>query len=130
MVCVPLGGMVALKEFYLDESLDWDVHIYKEWNSYLIKDTVTDEDLVEVIKGKGHCSMTGSDDSPEFKVLRNQLEDEGYIHCQRSWWNGDRVLQAFKLNGITFKKHDQFSCGAAMKHHLRFTRKRREQKTK
>lgn len=120
---------MALKQFYLDESLAWDVTIHREWNSYLIKDTVTNEDLIEVIKGKGKCSMTGSDDGPEFKALRNQLEQQGYIQCQRSWWNGDRVLKSFKLNGITFRKHDQFSCGAAMKHHLRFTRKHHEQKT-
>jgi hypothetical protein len=129
MVCVSLGGMVALKQFYLDESLDWNVSTYKEWNSYLAKDVVTSEDLVEVIKGKGHCSITGDDDGPEFKALRNQLEADGYIRCERSWWNGDRVLRAFKLNGVTFRKHDQFSCGAAMKHHLRFTRKHHEQKT-
>jgi hypothetical protein len=121
--------MVALKEFYLDESLDWNVTTHKEWNSYLIKDVVTDEDLVEVIKGKGQCSITGDDDGPEFKALRNQLEADGYIRCERMWWNGDRVLRAFKLNGVTFRKHDQFSCGSAMKHHLTFTRTRREQKT-
>jgi hypothetical protein len=121
--------MVALKQFYLDESLDWEVTTYKEWNSYLVKDVVTDEDLLEVIKGKGKCSMTGSDDGPEFKALRNQLEELGYIQCERGWWNGDRVLRAFRLNDITFRKHDQFCCGAAMKHHLSFTRKYREQET-
>lgn len=96
---------------------------------YLNKDTVTNEDLVEVIKGEGECGSLSSDDGPEFKALRNQLENQGYIQCQRSWWNGDRVLRAFKLNGVTFRKHDQFSCGAAMKHHLKFTREYREQKT-
>lgn len=126
MVCISLGRMVALKQFYLDEDLDWEVTTYKEWNSYLVKDVVTDEDLLEVIKGKGKCSMTGSDDGPEFKALRNQLEADGYIQCQRSWWNGDRVLKPFKLNGITFRKQEQFSCGAAMKHHLQFTRRYNE----
>ena len=120
-----MGGVVALKEFYLDKSLDWHLVIHHEWNSFLIKDTVTNEDLVEVIKGHGQCSSTGSDDGPEFKALRNQLEAEGYIHCQRSWWNGDRVLKPFKLNGFRFSKDEQFACGAALKFHIEFTRRRK-----
>lgn len=118
--------MVALKHFYLDETLDWEVYIHQTWNSYLSKDVLTNEDLAEVLKGGGYCASYSSDDSPEFKALRNQLEAEGYIQCQRMWWNGDRVLKAFKLNDITFRKHEKFSCGAAMKHHLQFTRKYNE----
>lgn len=114
---------MALKEFYLDENLDWDISIQKYWNSYLVKETVTNDDLVEVIKGNGQCGSVSNDDGPEFKALRNQLEELGYIRCERMWWNGDRVLRAFKLNGVTFKKHDQFGCGSAMKHHLQFARK-------
>jgi hypothetical protein len=114
--------MVALKQFYLDETLDWEVHIHRQWNSYLDKDVVTNEDLVEVLKGKGACAMMSNDDAPEFKALRNQLEELGYIECQRRWWNGDRVLRAFCLNGVTFRKHDQFCCGTAMKLHLKFAR--------
>jgi hypothetical protein len=121
--------MVALKQFYLDESVDWEVHIHQQWNSYASKDVITNDDLVDLLKGGGYCASFSSDDSPEFKALRNQLEELGYIHCERRWWNGDRVLRAFQLNGITFRKHDQFSCGAAMKHHLSFTRKYNEQET-
>ena len=120
-----MGGVVALKEFYLDESLDWHPVIRHEWNSFLTKDTVTNEDLVEVIKGHGRCSSIGNDDGPEFKALRNQLEAEGYIECQRSWWNGDRVLKPFKLNGFRFSKDEQFFCGAALKFHIEFMRKRK-----
>ena len=122
-MCISLGGVVALKEFYIDESLEWHVTTYRKWNSYLVKEVVTDEDLVEVIKGHGDCSITGSDDGPEFKALRNQLEAEGYIECQRSWWNGDRVLKPFRLNGLRFKKGEQFSSGAALKFHMEFLRK-------
>lgn len=114
---------MAIKKFELDESLEWHLATYEEWNSYLNQDVVTDEDLVEVLKGKGKCSMTGSDDGPEFKALREQLETLGYIRIQRSWWNGDRVLKPFMLNGITFRKDTQFSSGAAMKMHLEFARK-------
>ena len=117
---------MALKQFYLDEMLDWEVTVRKEWNSYLSKEVVTDEDLVEVIKGNGECSSTGSDDGPEFKELRNQLEELGYITCERMWWNGDRVVKPFQLNGLRFKKNTQFSCGAALKSHLEFLRKHPE----
>jgi hypothetical protein len=120
----PLGGVVAIKEFYLDESLEWDVTTHRTWNSYLSKEVVTDEDLIEVIKGHGECSMGGSDDGPEFKALRNQLEELGYITCERGWWNGDRVVKPFKLNDLTFKKGEQFSSGAALKFHMGFLRKR------
>ena len=120
---------MALKEFYLDESLAWDITTYQEWNSYLVNDaTVTDDALVELIKGKGKCSITGSDDGPEFKALRNQLEADGFIECQRSWWNGDRVLKPFVLNGHKFKKYEQFSCGAALKLHIDFARSYKKKK--
>jgi hypothetical protein len=115
--------MVALKQFYLDETLDWEIYIHRQWNSYANKDIISDDDLVELLKGGGHCASFSSDDAPEFKALRNQLEADGYIRCERMWWNGDRVLRAFQLNGVTFRKHDQFCCGSAMKHHLSFTRK-------
>ena len=115
--------MVALKNFELDESLEWHPATYKEWNSYLTKKNVTAEDLVEVLKDKGNCSMAGSDDSIEFKALREQLGKLGYIQIQRRWWNGDRVLKPFMLNGVKFKKDTQFSSGAAMKIHLEFARK-------
>ena len=109
--------------FELDESLDWHPHYHRQWNEHLTKDTVTNEDLVKVLQGKGNCSVMGSDDSEEFKALRNQLEAEGYIRCERGWWNGDRVLKTFFLNGVRFDCDDQFASGAAMKLHLQFSRK-------
>jgi hypothetical protein len=109
--------------FDLDESLDWHPFYRKEWNNYADKDTVTNEDLVKVLQGKGNRSVMFSDDSEEFKTLRNQLEADGYIQCQRNWWNGDRVLKTFFLNGVRFDADDQFASGAAMKLHLQFARK-------
>ena len=58
--------------------------------------------------------VTGSDDHPLFKELRNTLEREGYIVCQRSWWNGDRVIKTFSLNGVVFVEGGTFWCGSAM----------------
>ena len=109
--------------FELDESQDWHPYYHRQWNVYTDKDTVTNEDLVKVLQGKGNCSVMGFDDSEEFKALRNQLEAEGYIQCQRNWWNGDRVLKLFFLNGVRFNADEQFSSGAAMKLHLQFARK-------
>ena len=123
MVCISLGGVVELKNFELDEFLDWHPNTYTEWNTHLNKEVITDEDLLEVLKGKGNCSSMGSDDGPEFKKLREHLGQVGYIRIQRGWWNGDRVLKPFKLNGVKFEADDQFSCGAAMKFHLEFARK-------
>ena len=71
----------------------------------------------------GSAVSIGSDDGPEFKALRNQLEELGYIKCQRGWWNGDRVVKPFQLNGLKFKKNEQFLSGAAMKSHLEFLRR-------
>ena len=109
--------------FELDETLEWHPHYHKQWNDYTNKDTVSDEDLVKVLQGKGNRSVMGTDDSDGFNALRNQLEAEGYIQCQRSWWNGDRVLKTFFLNGVRFDRDDQFASGAAMKLHLQFARK-------
>ena len=109
--------------FELDENLEWHPYYHRQWNDYADKDTVTNEDLVKVLQGKGNRSVMGTDDSEEFKALRNQLEAEGYIQCQRNWWNGDRVLKTFFLNGVRFDVDDQFASGAAMKLHLQFARK-------
>lgn len=109
--------------FELDETQDWHPSFHRQWNEYLVKETVTDEDLIKALKGLGNRSIMGTDDSEEFKALRNQLEAEGYIRCERTWWNGDMVLKTFFLNGVRFDPDDQFPSGAAMKLHLKFARK-------
>jgi hypothetical protein len=53
-------------------------------------------------------------DHPEFTKLREQLGAEGYILIERSWWNGDRVLKPFTLNGWKFKEGNQFPCASAL----------------
>ena len=57
---------------------------------------------------------TRSIDHPKFTMLRNKLEDGGYIETQRGWWNGDIVLKSFVLNDMKFKKGDVFWCGSAL----------------
>jgi len=53
-------------------------------------------------------------DHPKFTELRDKLESEGYIKTERLFWNGDRVLKPFYLNGTKFNKGQQFSCASAL----------------
>ena len=104
--------------FEIDLEYVTDVTIRQEWNMHTNKDTITDEDLVEVLKGRGSCSSTHSEDHPEFARLRDQLGELGYISIERGWWNGDRVLKSFTLNGVAFEPGEQFCSAAPMKFHL------------
>ena len=76
---------------------------------------VSGEDLVIILKRNPTATITGSDDHPEFKLLRDRLESEGYISCQRTYWNGDRVLKPFQLNEWSFKTGDRFLSAGALR---------------
>ena len=110
-------------DFYIDKVYLTDVVVRTEYPCYNNRTDLTAEELILVIKHPSPSVSIGTKDHPEFNRLREQLERDGYIQVQRGWWNGDRVLKPFSLNGVKFKKHDQFSCAAAMKHHLEFQRK-------
>jgi len=69
-------------------------------------------DLFKRIIFKGESF--GTKDHPEFTKLRNRLSKMGYILMETSYWNGDIVLQPFKLNKINFKKGEQFPCASAL----------------
>lgn len=119
--------MPRLREFYIDEEYLCDVTIYKEWNLYTKNGRKpTQKEMLEILKGKGWCSVTGTEDHPEFARLRNELEQLGYITTERSWSNGDRVIKAFKLNGRILSRGEKFSCAAAMGCHVRFRQSRPE----
>jgi hypothetical protein len=107
----------------IDPAFLTSVTIHNEWSMFKNKTKLTDDELVKILKGEDRCSSTSSDDHPEFKKVRNQLEKEGYINTWRSCWNGDRVTKAFTFNGAKFKKGEQFPCGAAMAGHLKFIKK-------
>jgi hypothetical protein len=109
--------------FKIDENSVCDIIIKKEWSMYANQKTLTNEELIKVIKGLDRCSSITNDDHPEFKALREKLGDLGYISIERGWWNGDRVLKPFTLNGAKFKKGDKFVSGAAMKWELEHRRK-------
>lgn len=119
--------MPKLREFFIDEAYLTDVTIHKEWNWYT-KDgrEPTSDELLKVLAGQGKCSMTGSEDHPEFTKLRNDLERLGYIETNRNCWNGDRVIKSFKLNGYIARKNWRFSCASAMGNHFKVLRSRPE----
>jgi hypothetical protein len=104
--------------FEIDPEYVTDVTIHRTFYRHAGKPTLTNEELIEVIKDPVVGSMHGSEDHPEFARLRDQLEQLGYIRCERNWSNGDRVLKSFSLNGVAFEPGEQFCCAAAMKFHL------------
>lgn len=104
-----------LKQFYIDEQYITDVTVHTEYDYVKDRNNPTHEDLIKILKGYDKGSSTYSKDHDEFTKLRNQLESEGYIKCERGWWNGDRVLKPFILNEWKFKKNHSFPCAAAMR---------------
>ena len=95
-----------------------DIAITKTFYRHANKSMLTNEELIEVIKNPVSSSTYNTEDHPEFARLRDQLEAQGYIRCERNWSNGDRVLKPFSLNGVAFESGEQFCCAAAMKFHL------------
>jgi hypothetical protein len=104
-----------LKQFYIDESFITDVTVRTEYDYVKDRNNPTHEDIIKILKGYDKGYSISSKDHDEFTKLRNQLEAEGYIKTQRSWWNGDRVLKPFYLNGWKFKKNHKFPCASALK---------------
>jgi len=111
--------------FEIDPAALTEVTDHQEWGAYdhIPAAELTAEQFVKILRGLDRCSSTSSRDHPEFAALRDRLEALGFIKCQRQWWNGDRVLRPFQLNGIEFRPNEQFPCGAAMRLHLEFKRK-------
>jgi hypothetical protein len=95
-----------------------DVSVTQTYYRHADKESLTNEELIEVIKNPVSSSTYSTEDHPEFARLRNQLEAQGYIRCERNWSNGDRVLKSFSLNSVAFEPGEQFCCAAAMKFHL------------
>ena len=56
----------------------------------------------------------GFKDHPKFTELRDKLESQRYIETERNFWNGDRVLKPFYLNGKKFNFGEKFPCAAAL----------------
>jgi hypothetical protein len=101
--------------FTIPEEYITDVQVREQYDYIKDRNNPTHEDLIKILKGYDKGFSTYSKDHDEFTKLRNQLEAKGYIECQRSWWNGDRVLKPFYLNGWRFKKGHKFPCASALK---------------
>jgi hypothetical protein len=112
-----------LVQYNINEKFLTDVTVRIEHNPYAGRTDLTDQDLIEAIKYNNTSFSISHEDHDEFTVLRNQLEQQGYIRCQRQWVNGDRVLKSFKLNEWTFKKGQNFPCAAALGCSMRTARK-------
>ena len=104
-----------LREFFIDEQYITDVTVRTETSLLKNPDDPTPEDLIKILRGQDKMISISNKDHDEFTKLRNQLEELGYIKTERSWWNGDRVIKGFKLNGLPLKKGERFYCAAAMK---------------
>jgi hypothetical protein len=104
-----------LKEFFIDDQYITDEMIRNEYDFIEDRSNTTHEDLIKILKGHDKSYSISNKDHDEFTKLRNQLESLGYIKIQQGWWNGDRVVKSFKLNGWTFRKGHKFPCAAAMR---------------
>jgi hypothetical protein len=107
-----------LKEFFIADQYITDVTVRTEHDFIKDRKNLTHEDLIKILKGYDKSISISNKDHDEFTKLRNQLEELGYIKTERGWWNGDRVLKSFKLNGWTMRKGHKFPCAAALRNSI------------
>jgi hypothetical protein len=117
-----------MQEFFIDPEYLTDMHVTSYYKKYQDRDHLTHDELIDALKNSSESMIFSTKDPPEFTHLREQLEREGFIRVEHCWSNGDRVLKPFRLNGVKFKRHEQFGCAAAMKHHLEFEQQRQQKK--
>jgi hypothetical protein len=118
----------GVAEFEIDPAYFSEVIDRREWGAYdhIPPEELTAEQVMKILRGLDRCSSTGSRDHPEFAALRDRLEAEGFIECQRQLWNGDRVLRPFRLNGARFKRGEQFACGVAIRWDVEYKLKQQQ----
>lgn len=110
-----------IKEFTIDDQYLTDVKDSYTKYKYDLSKELTNDQLADVlVNGNIVYTSHGIKDHPEFAKLREELKSLGYITVERGWWNGDRVIKKFKLNGKLFKSGDKFVCAGAMKLHLKY----------
>jgi hypothetical protein len=114
--------------FHINEEYLTDIQVRTEYGPRINRNDPSHDDLIEVLKNPYTSYSIGTEDHPEFARLRIQLEQLGYIQCERNWVNGDRVLKLFSLNGVKFKSGVQFPCAAALGFHLKSRKKYQEKK--
>jgi hypothetical protein len=112
-----------LKNFSINEQYLTSVTVRQEIDFIKDRSNLTDEDLIKILKGSDKCISISSKDHDEFTKLREMLGQLGYISIQRGWWNGDRVVKSFKLNGWTFKKGHKFLSACALGNSIQCAKK-------
>lgn len=109
-----------MNKFYIDVAYLCSVAEIKEYPIQQREDESEEDFLIRKLKSGSIAARSyGTADHPEFAQLREMLGAAGYIHIQRGWWNGDRVLKTFYLNDVRFRRGDEFSCAPAM--HFKLT---------
>ena len=105
-----------MKNFEFDIQYATSVSIRKEhWPKQRPDETSEDFLIRKLQSGPDPVVSLSSEDHPEFTKLREQLGKDGYISIERGWWNGDRVLKPFTVNGVKFKKGEKFCSAGAIK---------------
>jgi hypothetical protein len=112
-----------LRQFTIDEQFICDIPLRIEHDFIKDRNNPTHDDIIKILKGYDKSYSISNRDHDEFTKLRNQLEELGYITCERGWWNGDRVIKGFKLNEWTFRKGQKFCSASAMSNSIRCARK-------
>ena len=111
-----------MKNFEFDVQYATSISLRTEHHIRQRADETSEDFLIRKLKdGSIPIISIESIDHPEFTKLREQLGKDGYITIERGWWNGDRVVKPFSINGVKFKKDGKFPCAAAI--HYDLTRK-------
>lgn len=106
-----------MQKFYINPDFLTDVRVTEKMRFSLAvawEISRVPPELRDMFDGR-EVEVAKSVDHPEFAKLRNLLEAKGLIETERNWWNGDRVLKYFVLNGKIFHPEEQFPCAAAMR---------------
>ena len=109
-----------MRQFQIDPSYLVTITCTRTTSFVVDPENPTPEELIMVLRNEHQMTSHWVEDHPEFTKLRNELEQLGYIKTERSWWNGDRVLQPFVLNNVLFHTADKFVSASPMKYHLAY----------
>ena len=112
-----------MKRFTIDEVYLCSVTVHERRFQFKDPKKPTIDELVRVLRGEYTSESISTKDHPSFTELREELGKKGYISIERNWWNGDRVLKPFRLNGYLFKQDEKFPSGGAMEGHMKFALK-------
>ena len=108
------------RKFEIDPQHLTSIVVKEEYYRYQDAKNPTPEEIMETLKGMNKIATISTIDHPAFTELRENLQRLGHIEIQRHWWNGDRVLKPFKLNGHQFSKGQQFASASALANQMKF----------